>query len=208
MKHAVWLSIFFALLIWSGIEPHDRLTWVMEVLPAVAGAAVLYALMPKHPPTELAYWLILIHCAILIIGGHYTYAHVPLFEWLREATDGSRNNYDKLGHFAQGFVPVILAREVVLRLQVFNKLGWCHFFVVCFCLAFSAFYEFIEWWAALIMRGSAEQFLGMQGYVWDTQSDMLYATIGAICALLILSGWHSRQLAAKRYISFNANSEN
>lgn len=200
MQHTVWLIVFCALLVWSGINPHDRLTWVIEVLPAVAGCAAMYYLIfSKRPPTQLCFWLILIHCAILIIGGHYTYAHVPLFEWLKEITDGTRNNYDKLGHFAQGFIPAMLAREVLLRNRVINGRGWLSFLVVCFCLAFSAFYEFIEWWAALIMGGSAEQFLGMQGYIWDTQSDMLYATVGAITALLLLSKWHDRQLAAKRY---------
>lgn len=200
MRHIIWLIVFCAIFIWSAINPHDRLTWAMEVLPAVAGALVMYYLiLTQRSPTELSFWLILIHCVILIIGGHYTYAHVPLFEWLREITDGTRNNYDKLGHFAQGFIPAILAREVLLRNRVIQQPHWLSFLVVCFCLAFSAFYEFIEWWAALIMGGSAEQFLGMQGYVWDTQSDMLFATIGAITALLLLHRWHDRQLNQQQY---------
>lgn len=200
MKHAIWLITFCALLIWSAINPHDRLTWVMEALPPMLGAVALYYLiLTDRAPTQLSFWLILIHCVILIVGSHYTYAHVPLFDWLRDITDGSRNNYDKLGHLAQGFIPAILAREVLVRQNAVNGRFWLGFLVVCFCLAFSAFYEFIEWWAALIMGGSAEQFLGMQGYVWDTQSDMLCAAIGAVAALLLLSKTHDQQLAAKHY---------
>jgi putative membrane protein len=130
-----------------------------------------------------------------MVGGHYTYAEVPLFDWIREAFGQARNNYDKVGHFAQGFVPAIIAREVIIRKSVVNGNGWRNFFIVCLCLALSAFYEFIEWWVALLSGESAEAFLGTQGYVWDTQSDMLLAFMGSILALLILSRYHDRQLS-------------
>ena len=147
------------------------------------GALVLLATRQRFRLTTLAYTLILIHCVILMVGGHYTYAEVPLGEWLRDAVDGTRNNYDKLGHFAQGFVPAIITRELVIRLGVFNFAGWRNFFIVCFCLGFSAFYELIEWWVALLSDEAADAFLGTQGYVWDTQSDMGWALFGAVLAL-------------------------
>ena len=189
-----WIAIFLGVLIWSGINPKDVLTWALEVSPAVIGAAVLWYTRERFPLTTLTYVLILIHCVILMVGGHYTYAEVPLGDWLREVTDGSRNDYDKIGHFAQGFVPAIIARELMIRLQVFNSAAWRNFFVVSFCLGFSAFYELIEWWVALLSDEAAESFLGTQGYVWDTQSDMGFALLGAILALLLLSGLHDRQL--------------
>ena len=188
------LRFFLGVLIWSGINPKDLLTWALEVSPAVIGAAVLWYTRERFPLTTLTYVLILIHCVILMVGGHYTYAEVPLGDWLRELTDGSRNDYDKIGHFAQGFVPAIIARELMIRLQVFNSVAWRNFFVVSFCLGFSAFYELIEWWVALLSDEAAESFLGTQGYVWDTQSDMGFALLGAILALLLLSGLHDRQL--------------
>jgi putative membrane protein len=134
------------------------------------------------------------------VGGHYTYAEVPLGEWFREAFDGTRNNYDKLGHFVQGFIPVLIARELMIRLRVFNSVRWRDFFVVCFCLAFSAFYELIEWWVALLSDEAADAFLGTQGYVWDTQSDMGWALFGAIAGLLLLSKLHNRQLRERGYL--------
>ena len=150
----------------------------------------------RFPLTPLLYSLILVHAVILMIGGHYTYAEVPLGEWFREITDGTRNDYDKLGHIAQGFVPAMVARELALRLQVFTSRAWMNFFVVGLCLGISAFYELIEWWVALLSEEAAEAFLGMQGYEWDTQSDMAFALVGAIAALLLLSSAHDRQLAA------------
>ncbi|NNF40317.1 MAG: DUF2238 domain-containing protein [Woeseiaceae bacterium] len=180
-----WMAVFLAVLVWSGIGPKDFVTWCLEVLPAVLGALLLLVTRRRFPLTTLAYTLILIHCVILMVGGHYTYAEVPLGEWLREAVDGTRNNYDKLGHFAQGFIPAIVARELVIRLGVFNSAGWRNFFIVCFCLGFSAFYELIEWWVALLSDEAAEAFLGTQGYVWDTQSDMGWALFGALLALLL-----------------------
>ncbi len=191
----VWIAIFLAVLVWSGIGPHDYLTWFLEVAPAIIGGIVLWMTRDSFRLTALAYVLILIHCIILMVGGHYTYAEVPLFDWIGEIFDHERNNYDKAGHLAQGFIPVIVAREIVIRKNVFNSVAWRNFFIVCFCLGFSAFYELIEWWVALLSGEDAEAFLGTQGYVWDTQSDMGWALLGAVTALILLSKIHDRQLA-------------
>jgi putative membrane protein len=190
----LWLMIFFATLVWSGIQPKDYPTWLLEVLPALIGFAVLAATRRKFPLTRLAYVLILLHCVVLMVGGHYTYAEVPLFDWIRDWFNLERNNYDKLGHFMQGFVPAIIAREILVRNAIVAGRGWLVFIIVCVCLAISAFYELIEWWVAILSAEAAESFLGTQGYVWDTQSDMLFALIGAALALLFLSGWHDRQM--------------
>jgi len=196
----VWIGIFLAVLIWSGIGPKDFVTWCLEVAPAVIGGVVLWFSRERFPLTTLVYVLILVHCVILMIGGHYTYAEVPLGEWVRELVDGSRNNYDKLGHFVQGFIPAMIARELMIRLEVFNSSRWRDFFIVCFCLAFSAFYELIEWWVALLSDEAAEAFLGTQGYVWDTQSDMGWALFGAVLALVMLSRLHDRQLRERGFL--------
>ena len=190
----LWLAAYFTVLTWSAIEPKDYLTWWLEVSPAIIGLVVLAVTWNSFRLTSLAYALILVHCIVLMIGGHYTYAEVPAFDWLKETFDLTRNNYDKVGHFAQGFIPVILAREILLRKKVIDGKNWLAFLSVCFCLAFSAFYEIIEWWVALLSGESAEAFLGTQGYVWDTQSDMGWALAGAIISLLLLSGRHDRQL--------------
>ncbi len=194
MRNA-WIAIFLIVLVWSGIKPFDYLTWFLEVSPAMIGGAVLWVTRDSFRLTSLAYVLILIHCVILMVGGHYTYAEVPLFDWIGEVFDHERNNYDKVGHLAQGFIPAIVAREIVIRKSVFNSAAWRNFFIVCFCLGFSAFYELIEWWVALLSGESAEAFLGTQGYVWDTQSDMGWALMGAIAALILLSRLHDNQLA-------------
>ncbi len=190
----LWVFTFLAVLAWSAIDPTDRFTWILEVLPAVIGFLILALTYRHFPLTTLSYVLILIHCIILMIGGHYTYAEVPLFDWLRDAFDWQRNNYDKVGHFAQGFVPAILAREILIRKRVVNGERWLFFLVVCFALALSAFYELIEWWVAEASGESAEAFLALQGYSWDTQSDMAFALVGAIAALLLLARLHDRQL--------------
>lgn len=190
----LWIAIFLLVLVWSGIAPADGMTWGLEVFPAVIGGVILWFTRDRFPLTPLLYVLILIHCIILMVGGHYTYADVPVGEWLREAVGGTRNDYDKLGHLAQGFVPVMIARELVIRKQVFNSVRWRDFFIVSFCLGFSAFYELIEWWVALLSEEAADAFLGTQGYIWDTQSDMGWALLGAISALLLLSKLHDRQL--------------
>ena len=194
----LWLIIFFSTLLWSGIQPKDYPTWMLEVLPAVVGFAVLAATRNRFPLTPLAYLLILVHCIILMVGGHYTYAEVPLFDWIRDGFGLERNNYDKVGHFVQGFVPAIVAREILVRNAIVAGKGWMSFIIVCVCLAISAFYELIEWWVAILSDEAAEAFLGTQGYVWDTQSDMMYALIGAIMALVLLSRLHDKQIG--RYV--------
>ncbi len=193
---AGWLLVFSSVLIWSAINPKDFPTWLLEVAPAVIALVILAATARRFPLTPLVYLLILVHCVILMVGGHYTYAEVPAFDWIRDILGQQRNNYDKLGHFAQGFIPAMVAREILIRNQVINGRGWLNFLVLCFCLAVSAFYELIEWWVALTSEQGAEAFLGTQGYVWDTQSDMMYALIGAITALLVLSRLHDKQLRA------------
>jgi putative membrane protein len=193
---ALWLATYFAVLVWSVIAPKDLFTWFLEVLPALIGLVVLALTRRRFPLTPLAYGLILAHCVILMVGGHYTYAEVPLFDWLREAFHWQRNNYDKVGHLAQGFVPALLAREVLLRLAVVNGRGWLNFLVVCFVLALSAFYELLEWAVAAASGDSAVSFLATQGDPWDTQSDMGLALLGALLALVTLARPHDRQLAA------------
>ena len=191
---AAWLLVFFAVLIWSGINPKDYLTWALEVSPAVIGLIILAVTWHSFRLTTLLYVLILAHCVVLMVGGHYTYAEVPLFEYLKPVFGFERNNYDKLGHFMQGFVPALIAREILIRLAVVNSAAWRNFLIVCICLALSAFYELIEWAVALTSETAADAFLGTQGYVWDTQSDMALALVGAILALLILARIHDRQL--------------
>lgn len=187
----LWIIVFLAVLIWSGINPKDPLTWLLEVAPAIIGGILLAVTYNRFRLTPLLYFFVLVHCIILMVGGHYTYAEVPLFEGL---FGSERNNYDKLGHFAQGFVPALLAREILIRKKVVNGDYWRAFIIVSICLAFSAFYELIEWWVALASGENAEAFLGTQGYVWDTQSDMGLALLGAVSALLLLSALHNRQL--------------
>ncbi|MBU70512.1 DUF2238 domain-containing protein [Spongiibacter sp.] len=193
MAKALWLLVFFVVLLWSAINPHDRITWWLEVAPALIGLGLIVMTYKRFPLTPLLYGLILAHCVVLMVGGHYTYAEVPGFiGWF----GSERNNYDKIGHFFQGFVPAILAREILIRKQVVNGSRWLALFVVSVCLAFSAFYELIEWWVAELSGEGAEAFLGTQGYVWDTQSDMALALIGSIIALVILSTSHDRQVKA------------
>ncbi len=189
-----WLLIYGVVFAWSAWRPADFYTWLLEVSPAIIGLVVLLATRRVFPLTGLAYALVLVHSIVLMVGGHYTYAEVPLFDWIRDAFDLQRNNYDKVGHFVQGFVPAILAREVLLRFSIISNRAWLHFLVVCFCLAVSAVYEIIEWYVALLSGAAAAAFLGTQGYVWDTQSDMGYALLGALLSLLLLSRYHDREL--------------
>lgn len=191
---ALWVILFFIVFIWSGINPKDYPTWALEVAPAIIGFIILAVTRQSFPLTTLSYVLILLHCWILFIGGHYTYAEVPLFDTIQEMFNQSRNNYDKVGHFAQGFVPAIVCREVIIRRNIINDRFLTHFFTLCFSLALSAFYELIEWWVALLTGDSAVAFLGTQGYVWDTQSDMAWALFAAISALVSLSHYHDNQI--------------
>jgi len=194
-KALIWISIYFIVLIWSAIDPKDQFTWFLEVLPALIGFVMLVVTYKTFPLTPLLYMLILIHMVILMVGGHYTYAEVPLFDWIKEVFHQTRNNYDKLGHFMQGFEPAILAREILIRKHIVSgSRAWLNYIVLSIVLAFSAFYELIEWWVALSEGEDAEAFLGTQGYIWDTQSDMMFALIGGIAALVLLSKYHDKQL--------------
>ncbi|HHO75065.1 MAG TPA: DUF2238 domain-containing protein [Deltaproteobacteria bacterium] len=199
MKTA-WLIVFGGFFVWSAIEPKDYFTWFLEVVPAIIGISILGLTYKKFPLTRLVYTLILIHCIILMVGGHYTYAEVPLFDWIKDVFGGQRNNYDKVGHLAQGFIPAIVAREIIIRKSIIHAKAWLNFFIVCFCLAVSAFYELVEWWVAILSGESAEAFLGTQGYVWDTQSDMALAMTGALLALALLGRYHDHQIRSQGYL--------
>lgn len=196
-----WIAIYVAVLVWSAIGAKDGLTWFLEVIPALTGAVVLWMTRKSYPLTRLTYTLILVHCVILMVGGHYTYAEVPLGDWMRDAFDQTRNNYDKIGHLAQGFIPAIIARELVIRQSVFNSIRWRDFFIVCFCLGLSALYELIEWWVALLSDEAADAFLGTQGYLWDTQSDMGMALLGAVLALVLVGRIHDRQIHEAEFVT-------
>jgi len=189
------IVLFFTILIWSLINPKEYFTWFLEVFPALIGIIVLFFTFKKFRFTNFIYTLIFIHCCILIIGGHYTYAEVPLFDWIKEVFHQSRNNYDKVGHFAQGFVPAFIIREIFIRKNIINNKKWLSFIVVSVCMAISVTYEFIEWFVSVMVGGeSADAFLGTQGYIWDTQSDILFATIGAIIGLAVLGKFHNVQI--------------
>ncbi len=188
------LAIVAAVFVWSGIHPHDRFTWVLEVFPVIIALPILIYVYPRFRFTPLVYTLMALHAVILMVGGHYTYAEVPFGFQLQEWFGFARNHYDRIGHFAQGFVPAMVAREILIRRSPVRGTRWLSFFVICFCLAFSAFYELIEFWTALATGDQAEAFLGTQGDPWDTQWDMMLALIGAVLALLLLSRWHDRQL--------------
>ena len=179
----------------------DRITWCLEVFPILVGFPILFFTYKRFPFTNLVYILLIIHFIILSVGGIYTYAKVPLGYWMQDWFGFSRNNYDKIGHFTQGFVPALLVREVLLRTVSLKQEKWLRFIVVSICLAISAFYELIEWWVAVIQRASAEAFLGTQGYVWDAQSDMFFALIGACVALIIFSKYHNKCL--KKFIDIS-----
>ena len=194
LRPALWTMLFLGVFTWSAIDPKDYPTWVLEVAPAVIGFIILALTRKTFPLTTLSYSLILLFSWILLIGGHYTYAEVPLFDTIKETFNHSRNNFDKAAHFMQGFVPAIICREIIIRLNIVNGRYFTHFFTLCFCLALSALYELLEWWVALISEEAAEAFLGTQGYIWDTQSDMAWALFGAGCALLLLSKVHNKQI--------------
>lgn len=189
------LAIGAAVFVWSGIRPHDRFTWFLEVLPALLAAAILFATRRRFPLSRLLYVLITIHAIILMVGGKYTYAEVPLGFRMQEWFGFTRNHYDRIGHVAQGFIPAMVAREILLRLDVLKKRGPWLFGIICaICLAISALYELLEWAVAVISGTAAEAFLGTQGDVWDTQTDMLMALLGAMAALALLSRMHDRSM--------------
>jgi putative membrane protein len=200
-RRLIWfLGLLLPVLVWSGIGPHDRLTWWLEVGPVLVGVPLILAVRNRFPLSTLLLALVWVHGVILIVGGHYTYARVPLGDWAMEWFGWTRNNYDKLGHFAQGFVPAILTREILLRTSPLRDRGdgrpsrWLGFLCVSVCLGFSAFYELLEWLAAELSGEAAEAFLGTQGYVWDTQSDMAWALGGAILALVLIRRTHDRSM--------------
>jgi len=188
------LLSLLAILIWSFIDCFDLLTWFMEAFPVIAGAAVLISIYHKFRFTTLSLVLIWLHAIVLLVGAHYTYARVPLFDWIRDFFELSRNHYDRLGHFAQGFVPAILAREILLRKSPLRKGGWLFFILICFCLALSAAYELLEWLAAVILEDASEAFLGTQGDVWDTQKDMAWCLVGSLVSLLTLRKLHDKAM--------------
>jgi putative membrane protein len=190
----ILLAILALAFVWSAIYPYDRFTWILEVFPVLIGLPLLALTYRQFPLSHLAYGLLLVHAIILLIGGHYTYAEMPLFSWLRDINGWDRNYYDRVGHVAQGFVPAIIAREILLRTSPLRRGKWLFFLVVCVCLAISAAYEFLEWWVALASGSDAVAFLATQGDVWDTQWDMFLAMLGAVAALLLLSGWHDRSM--------------
>jgi len=199
-KTILWLLLFFSVLLWSAIHPKEYFTWFLEVVPALIGLVLMAWTYRSFPLTPLLYILILIHSMVLMVGGHYTYAEVPLFDTIRDMFEMERNNYDKVGHFMQGFVPAILAREILIRKEVVRGRGWLNYIVLSIVLAFSAFYELIEWAVAQSSGEGAEAFLGTQGYVWDTQSDMAWALFGGVMALLLLSRYHDHQLREVGYV--------
>lgn len=194
MKNILLIAIFFIGLIWSAINPHDYFTWILEVFPAIIGLILLTFTYKKFQFTTLTYIAILTHCWILFIGGHYTYAEVPFFDWIKDALLQTRNNYDKVGHFAQGFIPAMIIRELFIRKQIVKAGVWTSFVTVSICLAISAVYELIEWFVSSLSSEAGDSFLGTQGYIWDTQSDMLFALIGALAMVLIFSKIHNNEI--------------
>jgi putative membrane protein len=188
------LATVLAVLAWSGIAPHDRFTWFLEVAPVLIGVPIVAATAKRFPLTPLAYLLLAVHACILMVGGKYTYAEVPAGFWVQEVMGWTRNNYDRLGHFAQGFVPALVARELLIRTSPLKRGKWLAFVVFSICLAISASYELFEWATAVSTGTAADAFLGTQGDPWDTQQDMAMAAVGAVTALVTLSGIHDRQL--------------
>ena len=196
-RHLPWMGLaLVAALVVSGIAPYDRTTWWLEVAPVLVALPILFATRERFPLTPLLYGVIFVHCLVLILGGAYTYARVPLGFWLQDFFELTRNPYDKIGHFMQGVTPALVAREIFLRNGSVNGAKMSAFLAVCVSLAVSAFYELVEWWAALALGQGADEFLGTQGDPWDTQSDMFLALLGAVAALALLAGLQKRQVVA------------
>ena len=193
-KYWILIILFFSGLTISAIKPHDYFTWALEVFPAIIGFFILLFTFKKFTFSYLTYVLILVHCYVLFVGGHYTYAEVPLFNWIQDVFHQSRNNYDKVGHFTQGFVPAIIAREIFVRFKIVKSGTWLSFVTICTCITISVLYEFLEGLVAILSGQSADSFLGTQGYIWDTQSDMLYAAIGAVCMVTCMSKVQDTQI--------------
>ncbi len=189
-----FVIIFFLGLSISGIQPKDYFTWFLEVLPALVTLVILALTYSRFRFTDMVYGLLLIECYILFIGGHYTYAEVPLFNWIRDYLGQDRNNFDKIAHFSQGFIPAMVVRELLIRFEVIARKAWLAFIVVCICVTISVLYEFFEWFVAVAIDEAADAFLGTQGYEWDTQSDMLMAMLGATTAMFTLAKWQDKQI--------------
>jgi putative membrane protein len=192
--HIFLLVSLGAIFIWSGYDPRDRFTWFLEIVPAILGLAVLFYTFPRFQFTNIVYILVWLHCVILMVGGKYTYAQNPLFEYLKEIFGWTRNNYDKLGHLIQGVSPALISREIFIRRDVVDGKGWTFFLSVAVPLAFAALYEIFEWMMAVLNGEKTEAFLGTQGYFWDTQTDLFYCLIASIAALILLSRWHDAGL--------------
>jgi len=188
------IALFFAVIAWSIIHPHDLFTWFLEAAPALGGFILLLITYRKFRFSDLAYFLMFLHSVVLLVGAHYTYAEVPLFNWLRDTYGLQRNSYDGIGHFSQGFFPAIIAREILLRASPLKRGAWLFFITVCICLALSAFYELIEWWVSLATGSAGDAFLGTQGDIWDTQKDMALCLVGSIISLLTLSKLHDKSM--------------
>lgn len=197
-RHFALLGLVVVVFVWSGLRPEDQTTWLLEVFPVILALPVLGWTYHRFRLTELVYALIALHAVVLMVGGRYTYAEVPLGFWMQDAFGFARNHYDRIGHLMQGFVPALIAREILLRRGVLRPGAWCVVLVTSVCLAISVCYEFLEWWTALISAEAAEAFLGTQGDPWDTQWDMFMAGCGALTAQLLLGRAHDRQMAALR----------
>ena len=192
----IYIVFFFVGLIVSGFQPKEYFTWFLEVVPALLGFLILLITFKKFSFTNFTYFFILLHCYVLFLGGHYTYAEVPLFDWIKDTFHQTRNNYDKVGHFFQGFVPAMIVRELFIRKEVISNKSYFNFIIVSICLAISAAYEWIEWWVSICTGEGGDAFLGTQGYIWDTQSDMLLATVGAISMLVFFSKFQDKAISA------------
>jgi len=195
VTNRILLLLFVTAFVWSLIHPHDYFTWILEVFPAIIGIILIIAVRKRFPLTPLVLALLTVHAVILMVGGHYTYAEVPLGFWMERVFHFTRNHYDRIGHFAQGFVPAMVAREILIRRDVVRGRGWRYFIIVSICLAISAAYELLEWRVSVATGSAGDAFLGTQGDVWDTQEDMATALVGALIAPLLLGRLHDRQLA-------------